>query len=330
MTSHPQPHRTVSVIGLGLMGRSIAACLLSSGCQVVGVTDNLEASASAPQQIRQLLAEMSAQGFLSPPVEAVMNRFSITGDLADIADAEIVLESVTEDLDRKRALFQRIEGVVSKSCVLATNTSAIPISLLQQGCQHPERILGVHWDEPAHVKRFLEIIPGKATSPECVEQVAGLAATWGKEPSVLRKEIRGFIVNRISYAMFREACHLVDSGVCTVEDVDRAMRNDVGWWMPFAGPFRYMDLMGVEAYYHVMRDLLPDLSTDPGIPKLMRTVVEEGARGIRNGRGFYHYSPDEAGNWEERFRAFNYDMRRLTAKHAAIPPKPSPQPHPKS
>ncbi len=330
MASNAQRNRAVSVIGLGLMGRSIAACLLSSGCQVVGVTDNLEASASAPERIRQLLAEMFAEGFLSQPVEAVMDRFCMTGDLTDIADAEIVFESVTEDLELKRGLFQRIEGVVSMTCVLATNTSAIPISLLQQDALHPERILGVHWDEPAHIKRFLEIIPGNATSRECVEHVAGLAATWGKEPSVLRKEVRGSIVNRISYAMFREACHLVDSGVCTVEDVDRALRNDVGWWMPFAGPFRYMDLMGVEAYYHVMRDLLPDLSTDPGIPKLMRRVVEGGGRGIRNGRGFYQYSPDEANRWEERFLAFNYDMRRLTAKHAEVPARPRQQSDEKS
>ena len=208
--------------------------------------------------------------------------------------------------------------MVSNNCVLATNTSAIPISLLQHDAQHPERILGVHWDEPAHIKRFLEIIPGSATSWECVEHIANLAPTWGKEPSVLRKEVPGFIVNRISYAMFREACHLVDSGVCSVEDVDRAMRNDVGWWMPFAGPFRYMDMMGVEAYYHVMRDLLPDLSSDPGIPKLMRNVVEEGGRGIRNGRGFYQYSPDEAKSWEKQFLAFNYDMRRLVAKYSDV------------
>jgi 3-hydroxybutyryl-CoA dehydrogenase len=208
--------------------------------------------------------------------------------------------------------------VVSKNCILATNTSAIPISLLQQDAQHPERILGVHWDEPAHIKRFLEIIPGTATSQECVERIAVLAATWSKEPSVLRKEVRGFITNRISYAMFREACHLVDSGVCTVEDVDCALRNDVGWWMPFAGPFRYMDLMGVEAYYHVMRDLLPDLSTDPGIPKLMRDVVEGGGRGIKNGIGFYQYSPEQAKSWEEKFVEFNYRIRRLTAEYTGI------------
>jgi 3-hydroxybutyryl-CoA dehydrogenase len=326
MTSKPQSDSAVAVIGLGLMGRSIAACLLSAGHRVIGVTDNLEASAGAPERIRQTLAEMSVEGLLTDSAEALMQRFRMTGELKDVAGVEIVFESVTEDLRLKRELLQELERVVSANCILATNTSAIPVSLLQQDAQHPERILGVHWAEPAHIRRFMEIIPGSATSRECIEHIAALATRWGKEPSVLRKEIRGFITNRISYAMFSEACHLVDSCVCTVEDVDRALRNDVGWWMPFVGPFRYMDLMGVEAYYRVMRDLLPDLSTDPGIPKLMRDVVEGGGRGIKNGRGFYLYSPDEAKSWEDKFMEFNYKIRRLTAEYADVLVEPRHKP----
>lgn len=309
---------TVAVIGLGLMGRSIAACLLSAGHRVVGVTDDLAASADVPERIRQALAEMAAEGLLAEPAEAPMNRFLMTGELKDVAAAEIVFESVTEDTKLKRELIRGLEQIVSPTCILATNTSAIPVSLLQEDAQHPERILAVHWDDPAYVRRFLEIVPGSATSRECIESIIALASRWGKEPTILRKEIRGFVTNRISYAMFREACHLVDSGVCTVEDVDRAMRTDVGWWMPLAGPFRYMDLMGVEAYHRVMRDLLPDLSTDPGIPKLIRDVVEGGGLGIKNGRGFYSYSQDEAKRWEHRFREFNYKMRRLSAEYSDL------------
>jgi 3-hydroxybutyryl-CoA dehydrogenase len=316
MTQKAGIDSAVAVIGLGLMGRSIAACLLSAGHRVIGVTDNLQASGGAPDRIRQLLVEMSKEGLLERPAEALMGKFHMTGELKDVAGAEIVFESVTEELKLKRELLHDVERVVSTNCILTTNTSALPISLIQQDAQHPERILGVHWHEPAHVTRFMEIIPGGATSLKCVEQIAALAPAWGKEPSVLRKEIRGFITNRISYAMFREACHLVDSGVCTVDDVDRALRNDVGWWIPFAGPFRYMDLMGIEGYYRVMSELLPDLSTDPGIPELVRNIVESGGQGIKNGRGFYQYSEEEAKSWEEKFRQFNYGIRRLTAQYA--------------
>jgi 3-hydroxybutyryl-CoA dehydrogenase len=308
----------VAVIGLGLMGRSIVACLLAAGHRVTGVTNDLAGSAAAPQRIRELLHEMRAEHLLLEEVDSAMQRFSLTQDLSAAADAVVVFESVTEDLTLKRALLHDAERVVSSSCILATNTSALPVSLLQEGATHPERILGIHWDEPAHVTRFMEIIPGRATSQQCLDQVATLAPLWGKEPSTLRKEIRGFITNRISYAMFREACHLVDSGVCSVEDVDRSLRNDVGWWIPFAGPFRYMDLMGVEGYYRVMADLLPDLSTEKSIPKLIREVIESGGRGISNGRGFYQYTPEEAKAWEARFVEFNYKIRRLTAEYADV------------
>lgn len=302
----------VAVIGMGLMGRSIAACLLGAGHRVTGVTDDMGASAGVPGKIGGMLEEMHAEGLLQQDAREAMLRFRMTDDLRDAADAEIVFESVTEDLKLKRELLRRTEEVVGPECILASNTSALPVSLLQEGAVHPERILGVHWDEPAHVTRFMEIIPGAKTSPECVAHVAELAPGWGKEPSKLRREIRGFITNRISYAMFREACHLVESGVCSVEDVDRSLRNDVGWWIPFVGPFRYMDLMGVEAYYRVMGDLLPDLSTEKEIPKLMRDVVESGGRGISNGRGFYRYTEEEAKAWEQRYLEFNYRIRRLT------------------
>jgi 3-hydroxybutyryl-CoA dehydrogenase len=189
---------TVAVLGLGLMGRSIAACLLSAGHRVIGVTDNLVLSAEVPARIRLLIDEMAAEGLLAESADVLMERFLFTGELKDVAGAEIVFESVTEDTELKHRLIKELEQVVSSDCILASNTSAIPVSLLQENVRHPDRILAVHWDDPAHIKRFLEIAPGPATSRKCVEYVAALASRWGKEPSILQKEIRGFITNRIS------------------------------------------------------------------------------------------------------------------------------------
>jgi 3-hydroxybutyryl-CoA dehydrogenase len=309
----------VAVIGLGLMGRSIVACLLAAGHCVTGITNDLAASASTPDKIRELLEEMKREELLEGDTDLLMGRFVLSGSLNDVRTAEIVFESVTEDLELKRAILRDAEKVVSEQCILASNTSALPVSLMQKGLAHPERVIGIHWDEPAHVTRFMEIIPGDATTAELVQRVAMLAPKWGKEPSVLRREVRGFITNRISYAMFREACNLVDSGVCTVEDVDRSLRNDVGWWMPFVGPFRYMDLMGVESYARVMKDLLPELSTQSQVPELMRGIIESGGRGIANGRGFYQYTEEEAKTWEAKFLEFNYKIRRLTAEFSDVP-----------
>ena len=310
----------VAVIGLGLMGRSIVACLLAAGHRVVGLTNDLTASAEAPVRVKEMLAQMHAEGLLDADGETVMHRFTMSAAIQDIASCRIVFESVTEDVDLKRYIVCQFESVVADTAIFATNTSAIPVSELQEGARHPERILGIHWHDPAHVTRFMEIIPGKATRTEYVARIMALAPSWGKEPSVLKREIRGFISNRISYAMFREACHLVDSGVCGVEDVDHAMRNDVGWWMPFAGPFRYMDLMGVEAYYRVMKDLLPDLTSSPNVPTLIQEVVEGGGRGISNGRGFYRYTAAEAAAWEARYTEFSYKMRQLTMEYPSDQP----------
>ena len=314
---HPEQVE-VAVVGLGLMGRSIVACLLGAGHRVTGVTNDLSSREEILARVRDFLDEMTTEGIAGAAALELMQRFRVSSNYSDVSACEIVFESVTEDVELKRSIFRDVEAVVSPSTIIATNTSAIPITVLQDDTRYPERFVGIHWDEPAHITRFMEIIPGDKTAPESVERVTALTAYWNKEASVLKRDIRGFITNRISYAMFREACHLVESGACSVEDVDRSLRNDVGWWIPFAGPFRYMDLMGVEAYYRVMRDLLPDLSTSPAIPPLMRRVVESGGRGVANGHGFYRYTGEEAKLWQQKFEEFNCKIRRLTAEYAGL------------
>lgn len=305
------------VIGLGLMGRSIAACLLSAGHPVIAVTRSVERHRGTRRRILELLREMNREGLLRRRAEVLIDRLHISENYRELSDCQIVIESILEDLETKRQAYRAIEEVVSPRTIIGSNTSAIPLTLLQQNAVHPERFVGIHWDEPAHITRFMEVIAGEQTAPRCANRVMDLAAEWGKEPSLLRRDVRGFITNRVSYAMFREACHLVDSGVATVEDVDRSLRNDVGWWITFAGPFRYMDLMGVEGYCRVMQDLLPELSAAPTVPETIRNVVESGGRGISNGRGFYRYKSGEAKRWERLFIKFNYEIRRLAMKYPA-------------
>jgi 3-hydroxybutyryl-CoA dehydrogenase len=299
------------------MGHSIIACLLAAGHRVVAVSRNLGEHRDSKRRIAALLEEMRREGLLKKRAADLMPRLALSEDFADLAPCGIVIESIIEDVEVKRQTYRAVEEAVSPKTVIGSNTSSIPVTILQRDALHPERFVGVHWDEPAHVTRFMEIIAGERTSRACAKRVMALAEGWGKEPSLVRRDVRGFITNRISYAMFREACHLVDSGICTVEDVDRSLRNDVGWWIPFAGPFRYMDLMGPQSYYRVMQDLLPDLNTSPEIPKVMRNLVEKGGRGIANGRGFYRYTPEEAKRWARLFLQFNYDARKLALKYPA-------------
>jgi len=307
----------VGVLGLGLMGTSIATCLLAAGHPVVGVEAKARRRKGVRRQVLALLKELEREGLLKSEPASVIERLSVSSDCEAFRMCGLVIESITESVAAKKRALQRIEEVVSARALIGSNTSAIPITGLQQGALHADRIMGIHWAEPAHVTRFMEIVCGKQTRLACAEAVADLARRWwGKEPSLVRRDVRGFITNRICYAMFREAIHLVESGVATIADVDQSVRNDVGYWSTFAGPFRFMDLTGVPAYETVMHDLLSDLSCSKKVPRLIKKIVSSGGQGVFNGKGFYRYTPAEARRWQKRFLEFSYDVRKLAMKYA--------------
>jgi len=207
--------------------------------------------------------------------------------------------------------------VIDDNAIMASNTSAIPISILQKLTTRPERFFGLHWAEPSHTTRFLEVICGELSDIEKGEYLYELSHLWGKEPTLVRKDIRGFIGNRLMYAMYREAFYLVENGYATVEDVDRACRNNTGYWMTLVGVFGWMDLTGVAAYHNVIKDLFPTLCNSTEMPKLIDDIVKAGGKGVSNGHGFYNYTPEEAKLWEETFADFSYEIRKLAMKYPA-------------
>jgi 3-hydroxybutyryl-CoA dehydrogenase len=306
---------TVGVVGMGLMGSSIAACLLAAGYGVVAIEEDAARLKKASRRVLALLRDSRRERLLKADPENLFRQLRISSDYSLLQESESVFESVIEDLAIKRRVIRNIEQVVPADTLIGSNTSAIPPTLLQQDAFHPERILGVHWAEPAHITRFMEIICGMKTAAVQAERALALARQLGKEPSLLRREVRGFITNRVMYAMLREAFHLVESGVASIADVDRSLRNDLGYWITFAGPFRFMDLTGIPAYGAVMRDLLPDLDCSKQVPGLMTRLVESGAQGVANARGFYDYTPAQAKRWEKRFLQFSYDIRALAQKY---------------
>jgi 3-hydroxyacyl-CoA dehydrogenase len=304
-----------AVIGLGLMGTSIIACLLAGGHSVVGLTRNLARHKNARRHVLDLLRQMRRERLLKAEPAAIMKHFKISDNFDDLRDRGIVIESVIEDFELKKAYLRHVEEVVTPDTLIGSNTSSFPVTMLQAGAVHPERILGIHWAEPAHITRFMEITCGDRTDPVNAERVAKIARYWGKEPTVVRRDIRGFITNRIMYAMLREAFYLVEHGYASVADVDRSVRNDIGWWITLAGPFRFMDLTGIPAYKAVMEGLLPELCNSVDVPKLMAEVTGSGATGVANARGFYPYTPAQAKRWEKVFLEFTYEIRKLALKY---------------
>ncbi|MFD2937162.1 3-hydroxyacyl-CoA dehydrogenase family protein [Spirosoma flavum] len=308
---------SVGVVGLGLMGCSITTCLLMSGHPVVAVAPLPIDMETAEPRIREHLAKSFQEGLLTKSLESYLQQLTITEDYGLLKDCKLVLECTLEDIAIKKSVYDRIEAVVADDAVITSNTSAIPISLLQREIKLPARFLGLHWTEPSHTTRFLEIICGDLSDSQTADWLYDLSHLWDKEPTLVRKDIRGFIANRLMYAMYREAFNLVENGYATVEDVDRACRNNTGYWMTLVGVFRWMDLTGVPAYHTVMKELLPTLSNKTEVPKLIDDIVKAGGKGVLNAQGFYDYTPEEAKLWKETYEEFSYDIRRLALKYPA-------------
>ncbi|QDK78282.1 3-hydroxyacyl-CoA dehydrogenase family protein [Spirosoma sp. KCTC 42546] len=307
----------VGVVGLGLMGCSITTCLLIAGHPVVAVAPLPADMETAEPRIREHLAKAYQEGLFTKSPESYLEQLTITEDYGLLNDSKVVMECTLENIAIKKSVYEKIEAVVADDAIITSNTSAIPISLLQREVRLPARFVGLHWSEPSHTTRFLEVICGDLTDVSTAEWLYALSHLWGKEPTLVRKDIRGFITNRLMYAMYREAFNLVENGYATVEDVDRACRNNAGYWMTLVGVFRWMDLTGVPAYHTVMKDLFPTLSNQTEVPKLIDDIVQAGGKGVLNAQGFYDYTPEEAKLWKETYEEFSYDIRRLALKYPA-------------
>jgi 3-hydroxybutyryl-CoA dehydrogenase len=314
---------TIAVVGLGLLGRGIATCFLARGFRVVGCDPAAAAHEIANDYIDRGLREMVEHvGLEASFVDTWQENYMSTRGFNDWPGCSFVVESVNEDPLAKQAVFDQIEQVVGSDVPVGSNTSAIPITQLQQARRHPARFFGMHWFEPAHATRFLELIPGEQTSQATMTIAANMARRCGKEPSVLAKDIPGFIVNRLGYAIYREALNLLELGVADAATIDRSFRNACGVWSTIFGPFQWMDLTGgPELYWKAMEGVLPTLSTATEKPAPIQRLIAEGARGVSNGRGFYNYTPETAKKADELFHAHAWQARALMDKYFPIEEK---------
>lgn len=305
----------VGVVGLGLMGSSIVVALLIAGHPVKAIAPLAEDVELGPLRIKEQLNECNKCGLLCRSTESYVLQLVVTEDYSLLVNCQFVLECVVESMEVKKTIYQKITSATSKYCVIATNTSSIPISILQQHVVHPERFMGVHWAEPAYMTRFLEITCGNQTSLEKAEWLFSLASHWNKEPTILRNDIRGFVTNRLMYAIYREALHMVYSGETTVEDADKSFHYDAGSWMTLMGVFRRMDFLGLDDFNECIKNIFPKLNNDDQVPKIMQTMINKKAKGTKSSQGLYSYTKDEAKNWEAKFALFSKDIYELAAMY---------------
>ena len=303
----------VVVVGLGLLGKGIVTCFLGHGFEVVAIDKATENHAGIREEIGRLVQELvDLGGFPRSLLQDWSKRLTITADFNSAKDTSFAVETVTEDVSVKESVLDVLEGVLAPEVIIGTNTSAIPISQLQKRRKYPARFLGMHWAEPAHATRFMELIRGEQTSDETLQTASVMARLLGKEPCICQKDIPGFIVNRIGYAMYREALNLLESGVADAATIDTAMRNALGLWASVCGPLRWIDITGgPELYAKAMQHVLPNLSTKTELPAPIQKLASEGARGITNGKGFYTYNKDEAHHWEELYRKHAWRVAKM-------------------
>lgn len=307
-TDHP-----IGVVGVGFLGRGIAACLVAHGFRVVGYTVGRDTHEAARDYIGKAIAELIARAnFPATLADGWRERYIPAPSLSEFAPCAFVIESVVEDFDIKQQVFDQIEAVVGEDVPVASNTSAIPITSLQKPRRHPGRFLGMHWCQPAYATRFLEVIRGEQTEDRAVAITAALASQLGKESCVVRRDVPGFIANRLAYAMYREALHLLETGVADAETIDRAFRNSCGLWATLCGPFRWIDITGGPALYaKAMQGVLPTLSNTSELPGTLEKMWQDGDRGTINGRGFYDYASGDAEEWEARLERHAWAVRDL-------------------
>lgn len=305
--SHINNNEQILVAGYGKLAYCVVVCLLQAGHPVVLYTDYKE---EAKRRIGIHLNDLKEQKCHVPePID-----LQITENFENRISNKLAIIITGEREDKKKRLIKELEQRSSPETIIAINTESISLETLQQHSRVPEKIIGLNWTEPAHTTSFLEIISNDIVDQKYIDDLLYLAKKyWSKDPYVVSGNYG--IRSKMISAMAREAFYLVENGYASVEDIDRACRNDAGYYLPFAGNCRYMDLMGTYIYGIVMKDLNPDLDQDKKIPVFFDDILEKGGKGMENGNGFYPYKDEDVKKWDDTFRKFSYQIKQLMDKY---------------
>lgn len=282
---------TVGVIGAGTMGTGIAQVASTYGHEVLVYDAYAEQLEAAEEGLRSILQrQVEKERMTQKEVDGILNRISFVEDITGFGDCELVIEAVVENLEVKKDVFQRVEGIVPRDCIVATNTSSLSIASISSAFKRPGRFLGIHFFNPAPLMPLVEIVPGIPTKGETVKTARKLVDDWGKT-TVLAKDTPGFIVNRVARPFYSEAIRLLEEGMADVPTIDWAMKEIGGFKM---GPFELMDFIGHDVNYKVTETVFEEFFYDPRFKPsfTQKRMVEAGYLGKKSGKGFYDYGDD--------------------------------------
>lgn len=287
--------RQVAIVGAGTMGAGIGLCFAQAGYDVSLFSKTNAGLDRAKNRLKQSAATFTKEKLFTPDIEDItLKQIRYTTRLENcLNNAQFVLESVPEQLKLKQDLFRQMELLCPTDTILATNTSGLGITEIAFVCEYPERVIGLHWANPAEIVPLVEVIRGKQTTNDNIDLTFKLAENIGKMPVKIEKEVPGFASNRLQFALLREALHLVESGVVTAQDVDKVLKGGIGFRYPWLGPLETADLGGLDVFYSISEYLFEKLSKMETPPSFFNQVVEKGKLGIKTGEGFYKYRTDE-------------------------------------
>ncbi len=292
----------VSVVGAGYMGHGIALEFALAG-YAVRLHDRTDAILDgALDAITADLATLADTGTIAQErIAPALARIRPSARLAEVvADADLVVEAVPEDLPLKQAIFAELDALCPPRAILASNTSTFLPSALAGATNRPDRVLVTHYFHPPHLLPLVELVPSPATTAEVLEALRRLLAGMGKHPVVVRREVAGFVGNRLQAALFREALAIVEQGIATAEDVDAVVTNSFGRRLAVVGPFAAMDVAGLDVVLRVMDQLTPEISSSPETSPLLRETVAAGSLGVKSGAGFRPWPPAAAAEIRQR------------------------------
>lgn len=279
---------TLGIVGSGIMGSGIAEVAAKAGVEVVLRSRKQEtADAMVAGLARSLAKQVERARLEQDSADEVRARVRATADLADLAACDMVLESVVEDLEVKKALFAELDGIVADGAILATNTSTLPVIEMAMATRRPERVLGVHFFNPAPAMALVELVPTLLTAPETVAEARAFVEACGKNP-VEVKDRAGFVVNALLFPYLNNAVRMLEAGTAGRDDIDTAMVGGCNFPM---GPLALLDLVGLDTSLAIL-DALYEEFRDPNYAAmpLLRRMVAAGRLGRKSGAGFYEYS----------------------------------------
>ncbi len=277
----------IAVVGAGLMGHGIAQVFALAGHQVTITDSVVEILEVAPSRIAANLRDLGDD-------ESAVSRVCTCIDLAEaVCGADYIVEAVLEDLPLKQKLFAEIERHARPDAILASNTSVIPITGIMQGLNKRERALGTHWWNPPFLVPLVEVIETRWTSPEVVAWTMELHKAAGKKPAHVKKDVPGFIGNRLQHALWREAIALVEHGICDAETVDTVIKASFGRRLAVLGPLANADLVGTDLTLAIHKTVLPAIDSRPGPSPYLESLVANGKLGFKSGEGFRKWTPEQ-------------------------------------